>query len=105
MKNAIIYTRNGNSNLDNINVQYEVLKTYANDKNYKVIEKFSDNGYSGTSTNRPDFNEMIEYINQNYENIDILLVFNIDRISRNTSDLFDFFEILVKRKIKLELLL
>lgn len=78
--------------------QIRSIKYYANSNNLDVINIFIDNGYAGTNFKRPGFKQMQSYINNN--NVDILLVKSIDRISRNITDFSEFYERLKKLGIK-----
>ena len=59
------------------------------------IQYFSDEGYSGKNLNRPGFSEMmrIESINP----FDYIIVYKLDRISRNVADFSKLLEELQKR--------
>ena len=88
MKNCVIYVRTNNKDDYSIKNQEELLKSYSNDKNFNIKEVFVDNGYSGTNFNRPSFKSMIDYIKNN--DIDLIVVKSIDRISRNIIDTINF---------------
>ena len=61
------------------------------DKEYLVYE---DEGFSGKNLNRPEFQKMID----NISNIDVLVCYRLDRISRNVADFSNTLEILQKNK-------
>ena len=75
------YTGKGES----INNQIEKCKSYLSYKNIK--EKtiiYKDEGYTGYNTKRPEFQKLLEDIKQN--KIKMLIVYKLDRISRNVTD-------------------
>lgn len=59
--------------------QLSKLKLYAESKEYEIYDSYIDGGYSGKNTNRPEYQRMIQDVN----NYDGILVFKIDRIHRN----------------------
>ena len=78
-----------------IRAQQEKLATYAKVMEWDAYKIYSDEGISGKNiTDRPAINKMIEDIrNKNIENV---LVFKVDRLTRNTKDLSDLLEIFKK---------
>ena len=98
MKNCVIYVRTNNKDDYSIKNQEELLKSYLNDKNFNIKEVFVDNGYSGTNFNRPSFRSMIDYIKNN--DIDLIVVKSIDRISRSTIDTINFLKEMKDLNIK-----
>ena len=98
MKNCVIYVRTNNKDDYSIKNQEELLKSYLNDKNFNIKEVFVDNGYSGTNFNRPSFKSMIDYIKNN--DIDLIVVKSIDRISRSTIDTINFLKEMKDLNIK-----
>ena len=99
MKNCVIYVRTNNKDDYSIKNQEELLKTYLNDKNFNIKEIFVDNGYRGTNFNRPSFKSMIDYIKNN--DIDLIVVKSIDRISRSTIDTINFLKEMKDLNIKI----
>ena len=86
MKNAVIYTRNASSDEQAINAQLEISREYAVTNGYTVIGEFSDNGYSGMTINRPAFVAM----NNEREKWTTLIVYSIDKLTRNRSDFYKY---------------
>lgn len=81
---AAIYTRQSIEKKDSesIDVQIEYAKRYLDaDEEYTV---FSDAGYSGKNIKRPDFQRMLQGIEQG--KFDKVIVYKLDRISRKVSD-------------------
>ncbi len=67
------------------------------DGKYEVVKVFVDDGKSGFKSekkDRPNYNKMVKYIEEN-EQIDGVLVLEIDRLGRDSSELMKF-----KEKIK-----
>ncbi|MGM8212218.1 recombinase family protein [Virgibacillus sp. W0430] len=63
----------------NIEIQVEHLRSYLNNKGYKKIEVFVDDGYTGNSLSRPGFKRLMSELGE----FEAIAVTNIDRISRN----------------------
>ena len=81
---AAIYTRQSIEKKDSesIEVQIEYAKRYLEPGEEDTV--FSDPGYSGKNTQRPDFQKMLKGIEQGKYNK--LIVYKLDRISRKVSD-------------------
>src|SRR5699024_6688507 len=65
-----------------IESQKERLLAYAKSKDYTVVKTYVDGGYSGSNTDRPAMQEMIN----NIKNVDAVVVFKLDRLSRSQKD-------------------
>ena len=91
---AEIYTRQSIEKKDSesIEVQIEYAKKFLDpDEPYEI---FSDPGYSGKNTLRPDFQRMLKGIESG--KFDKVIVYKLDRISRRVSDFSWLMEILNK---------
>lgn len=69
----------GDSN--SITTQLAILQKYANDHAYQNIKVIKDDGYSGTNFNKPDFQRMLEDIENGL--IRIVIVKDMSRFGRN----------------------
>lgn len=69
----------GDSN--SITTQLAILQKYANDHAYQNIKVIKDDGYSGTNFNKPDFQRMLEDIENGL--IGIVIVKDMSRFGRN----------------------
>lgn len=101
MKRAAIYTRvstHHQIDKDSLSFQQQELENYSK---YVLgiddFEIFSDAGYSGKNTNRPGYQEMITKIHNN--EFTHLLVWKIDRISRNLIDFAKMYNELKNYKV------
>ena len=99
MKKAIIYTRvsskeqvdEGNS----LGSQKRRAYEFASENNLIVQEYFEERGESAKTTNRPQLQAILKYVSAHRGEIDVLLIYKIDRLSRDTSDylvLKEFFD-------------
>lgn len=61
--------------------QKEILKKYAKDNGFKNTEFFVDDGYSGTNFNRPDWQRLMELVNQ--EKVATIIVKDMSRLGRD----------------------
>ena len=90
---AVIYTRvstemQPKSALDS---QEAVACEFAECNNIDVIKVFSDKGISGTTDNRPNFQEMIKYVENQDNDIQLIIVYKLDRLFRH-EQLFNVYE-------------
>jgi DNA invertase Pin-like site-specific DNA recombinase len=71
----------GESN--SIGQQKEMLKKYCADNGFAVYKIYADDGYSGTTFERPSFKEMITDIE--YGRVNIVIVKDLSRLGRNNA--------------------
>ncbi|MFE0420808.1 recombinase family protein, partial [Streptomyces tendae] len=75
-----------------IAAQIERLEAYCVSQEWSLIDTFIDDGYSAKDLNRPQFKEMMNRIKN--EDIDVLLVYRLDRLTRSVLDLYEILKIL-----------
>ncbi|MEK4666519.1 recombinase family protein [Niallia sp. FSL R7-0271] len=75
-----------------IAAQIERLEAYCVSQEWNLIDTFIDDGYSAKDLNRPQFKEMMNRIKN--EDIDVLLVYRLDRLTRSVLDLYEILKIL-----------
>lgn len=85
-KNAIIYCRTATTEQD-INVQLELCKKYADDHGYKVENVFMDHGVSANA-NRPELENVRKFMNENPN--ETLIVSSYDRLHRDSMQMHEF---------------
>lgn len=84
-----IYCRVGSENQLAINEQEEKIKNYCKLLNYDIKKVYKDNGYSGRDNNRPAYKSMLKDLKS--EKFNAILTISTDRITRNISELEEFF--------------
>lgn len=80
----ILYARRsseGGKDGESIENQVALLKQYAADKGYYNIKVVTDDGYTGTNFNRPDFQRMMEDVENDI--IETIVVKDMSRFGRN----------------------
>lgn len=89
-KKSVIYFRVSTSDqaergfsLEN---QKEVCTKYANGNNFNIVRYFSDAGESAKTTDRPGLQEMLKFCANRKNGIDCIVVYKIDRLTRNSED-------------------
>ncbi len=84
---------------DSTDVQYKFAEEYCK-SHYTdfVLTRYEDEGYTGANTDRPDYNRLLA--NVIAKQINVVVCYKIDRISRNVSDFSDFFAILSKHNVE-----
>lgn len=104
-KHAVIYVRVSTTDqadrgvsLDN---QERACGDWAFRNQIQVLRTFREEGRSAKTLNRPEMQAMLEYLSEHYQEIDYVIVYQIDRLTRNTFDFADFMRLLVKYKIEL----
>jgi site-specific DNA recombinase len=84
MKKAAIYCRVSTEDQEregtSLQTQLEACLQYCQDKGYQVIYRFSE-AFSGLSLDRPKLNELRELVRN--EQIDVVVVYCLDRLSRD----------------------
>lgn len=93
--NAVIYARfsSHNQQEQSIEGQLRYCSNYANKNGMTVINSYIDRAISGTSDNRPSFQQMIK--DSNNRKFDVVLVWKLDRFARNKYD-----SVVYKNKLK-----
>ena len=81
---AAIYLRLSKEDIEknnSIDMQREITTKYAKDHNYKIVNEYVDNGYSGILNSRPELDKMIRDITLG--KIDMLIVKDMSRLTRD----------------------
>lgn len=73
-----------------LDAQKDRCTKFCEAKGWEVVEVYEDAGFSAGTTNRPGFKQLLIDITKG--EFSILLVYKIDRFSRNLKDLIDIFE-------------
>lgn len=92
-----IYTRQSVDKKDSISIETQIdfcKKEFDSKAEYKI---YTDKGFSGKDTNRPDFENMINDIRNGI--ISKVIVYKLDRISRSTLDFAKIIDIFKKYNI------
>ena len=95
MSRAVIYARYSSHNQteQSIEGQLRECTEFAERKGYTIIDTYCDQAISGTTDNRPRFQQMIEDSKQ--KQFDIIIVWKIDRFSRDKYD-----SVVYKKKLR-----
>ena len=83
----------GDSN--SIQNQRAILEKYAKDNGFENIQVFIDDGYSGVSFNRPDFQRLLEMMEQG--KVTTLITKDLSRLGRNYIEVGNYTEMLFPR--------
>ena len=84
--------KGGSNSIQN---QRAILEKYAKDNGFENIEVFVDDGYSGVSFNRPDFQRMLEMMEQG--KVATLITKDLSRLGRNYIEVGQYTEMLFPR--------
>lgn len=83
-KTVAIYAR-VSTDRQAVDMQIHELTEYVNRRRWTLYREFVDHGYTGASTKRPAFLEMMNEAKK--KKFDVLLVWKLDRLSRSMKDL------------------
>ena len=88
-KAAVIYTRvSTKEQVESLSLgtQLEGCRHYCATNGIDVAKEFEDAGESAKSIDRPQFQAMVKYCRKNKGRIDVVVVYNVSRFSRDTHD-------------------
>ncbi len=87
---AVIYIRvSSEEQVENFSLgtQEEICRREAKNRGFEVAEVFREEGKSAkTITGRPELLRMLEYCRKNKKTVQAIIVYRLDRLSRQTSD-------------------
>src|SRR5690606_7200831 len=86
MRVAIYLRVSSSVQVDGISLQLqeERLRAYAASQGWEVVERYEDAGLSGSTTDRPAFQRMME--DARAKRFDAILVYKLDRLTRSVRD-------------------
>ncbi len=95
--NCVIYARfsSRGQNEQSIESQIRTCKEFADSKGYNVINVYSDKAKTGTNDKRPDFQRMMKDAQSG--TFQYILVYMMDRFSRNRRDSIMYKEMLKEK--------
>ena len=98
---AVIYARySSNSQRDeSIDGQIRECTAYTQRYDIQIVGEYIDRAISGRTDDRPDFQRMIKDISKN--TFDCIIVWNLDRFTRNRHDFAHYYRILENNNIRL----
>ena len=103
-KKGIIYYRVSTEDQAQSGVSLEQQKNacleYALKHDIEIVELFHDDGVSAKTIERPGLKELLKYCVKNAKSLDCVIVYKIDRLSRNVNDYTGILASLYKLKIK-----
>lgn len=95
-----IYARKSVERQDSVSIQTQIDECKKLIGSNDVVEIYSDEGFSGKNTQRPDFQRMISDIE--YGDIKKVVCYKLDRFSRNITDFYNVYEILKEHDCSFE---
>ena len=69
-----------------LETQERICREYAKKHGFKVIKVVREEGESAKAWQRPALLKMLQWFQKNKNNVDVLIVYKLDRLSRNTDD-------------------
>lgn len=102
MEKAVIYARVSSEEQAkhgfSIENQKKVCIDFAKKQGYYVAKVFVDEGKSAKNLERPEIQELMDYCSKKKNNINAVVIWRLDRISRNTTDYHGVLRPLFERK-------
>ncbi|WP_047153725.1 recombinase family protein [Aneurinibacillus tyrosinisolvens] len=90
---AVGYVRvSSESQIENTSIEEQKRKitSFCDIKDFELLKIFSDEGKSGGDINRPGYQSMLSYLNENQDEIESVIVLKMDRAHRNQLNLLNF---------------
>ncbi len=87
--NVVLYTRVSTKEQVegfSLDSQEKICKEFAEKQNWNVLEIFREEGESARTADRTQLLKLLTYCGKNKGKIDAVLIYKVDRISRNTAD-------------------
>lgn len=104
-KQGVIYyrvsTEDQAQNGVSLEQQRKACLEYAQRNDIEIIENFHDDGLSAKTTDRQELQNLLKFCAKKDKAVDCVIVYKIDRLSRNLNDYTNIFVLLNKLKIKL----
>ena len=89
------YCRTAQENLEDINLQIETLKNFANKNGFTNLVIFADNGASGMNSDRKEFQKLLNLIKS--DKVSTLIVKNISRLGRNHVEVGNLIDVILPK--------
>ncbi|MBQ3093504.1 MAG: recombinase family protein [Clostridia bacterium] len=89
------YCRTAQENFDDINLQIETLKNFANKNGFTNLVIFADNGASGMNSDRKEFQKLLNLIKS--DKVSTLIVKDISRLGRNYVDVGNLINVILPK--------
>ncbi len=88
--NAVIYVRVSSDDQaqHGFSISQQIINNtnYASENGYKIIQTFKDEGKSAGTLEREGLQNMLEYCSNSKNNVNAVIVYKLDRISRDVGD-------------------
>lgn len=98
---AVIYARSSSNSQQGMSLEEQIREctAYAQKNDIQIVGEYTDRAKSGTHSDRPDFQRMINDVSDN--KFDCIIVWNLDRFTRNRHDFAHYYRILKNNNIRL----
>ncbi len=102
--NGVIYCRVSSKEQvqgTSLESQEQACREYARSKNIKILKIFVEQGESAKFADRTQLLELIDFCKENKGKVNVLLVWKVDRFSRNVGDHFNIKAMLLKYGVRI----
>lgn len=104
-KNAVIYTRVSTKGQAeegySLVGQEKDCRLFAKSNNFEVVEVFTEKGESAKTQDRTELKNLIRFCSENRKNIDAIIIWKIDRLTRDVGDYHNLQALFAKLNIKI----
>lgn len=97
MKKIAIYARQSIDKKDSLSIETQIEECQRFVSKNEPFKIYSDKGYTGSNTKRPDFQSMMDDVRNDL--ISKVIVYKVDRFSRNILDFFETYSVLSEKKV------
>lgn len=91
-----LYARQSIEKKDSLSVEGQIEQCRTKLSDEQTCNEYIDKGYSGKNTDRPQLNKMMRDIEN--DKIDCVIVYRLDRFSRNITDFYNMYEVMKEHK-------
>ena len=89
-----LYARQSLDKKDSLSIATQIDHTNTQLSQNEQFKEYTDKGFSGKNTERPSLNELLKDIESG--SIDGVIVYRLDRFSRNIADFYNMYEVMQK---------
>lgn len=89
-----LYARQSLDKKDSLSIESQIEQCKTKLSQNEQFKEYTDKGFSGKNTERPSLNELLKDIESG--SIDGVIVYRLDRFSRNIADFYNMYEVMQK---------
>ncbi len=87
---------------NSLSTQEKICKEWARKNNYEIVEQFIEQGESAKTVNRTELKKLFTYCANKKNHVEAVIIYKLDRISRNTDDYSQIRLLLKKYEVEIK---